>query len=102
MLAKRLVKAGDHYGGAMNLIRVSNNISQFPTHMINILTSTVAECSKAGLKEQAHNWALVLMQPESRKNIPDSYKKKIENIARKAVGQADEPEPTSPCPFCRD
>lgn len=42
------------------------------------------------------------MQPESRKNIPDSFKKKIENIARKNVGQPDEPEPTSPCPFCRD
>lgn len=51
MLAKRLVKDGDHYGAALNLIRVANNISQFPTHMINILTSTVAECSKAGLKE---------------------------------------------------
>jgi len=51
MLAKWLVKDGDHYGAALNLIRVANNISQFPTHMINILTSTVAECSKAGLKE---------------------------------------------------
>jgi len=61
MLAKWLVKSGDHYGGAINLIRVANNISQFPTHMINILTSTVAECSKAGLKEQACKWALILM-----------------------------------------
>lgn len=64
MLAKRLVKDGDHYGAALNLIRVANNISQFPTHMINILTSTVAECSKAGLKEQANKWSLVLMQPD--------------------------------------
>jgi len=42
------------------------------------------------------------MQPENRKNIPESYKKKIENIARKNVAQPDDPEPTSPCPFCKD
>lgn len=102
MLAKRLVKMGDHKGGAQMLVRVAKNISQFPTHMINILTSTVAECSKAGLKAEAHNWAMVLMQPENRKQIPDSYKKKIENIARRNVTQPDEPELMTPCPFCKE
>ncbi len=102
MLAKRLAKNGDHMGAAYMLIRVCKNISQFPAHMINILTSTVAECSKAGLKQEALNWAMVLMQPENRKQIPDSYKKKIENIARRNVSEADKPESTSPCPFCSE
>ena len=65
MLARRLVKMGDHVGAARMLIRVANNISQFPTHKISILISTVAECSKAGLKQAANQWALVLMQPEN-------------------------------------
>ena len=44
-LAKRLVKMGNHMGAARMLIRVSNNISQFPSTKVNILTTTVAECT---------------------------------------------------------
>jgi WD repeat-containing protein 19 len=43
IVGRRLIKAKDHLGGALMLRRVAKNISQFPTHMINILTSTVAE-----------------------------------------------------------
>lgn len=49
-LAKRLVKINDHLGAARMLMRVATNISQFPQNNVNILTSCVAECTKANLK----------------------------------------------------
>jgi len=82
MLAKRLVKYQDHYGGARMLIRVSNNISQFPQSMVKILTSTVAECVKSGLKNEAFKWSCILVRPENINQIPDNFRKKIEQIAR--------------------
>lgn len=54
-LSKRLIKMGNHMGAARMLIRVSNNISQFPNSTVNILTTTVAECTQAGLKKAAYN-----------------------------------------------
>lgn len=36
---------------------------------VSILTSTVIECSRAGLKHQAFHWARVLMQPEYRSQV---------------------------------
>jgi WD repeat-containing protein 19 len=44
-LAKRLVKSGNHMGAARMLIRVSKSISMFPASTVNILTTTVAECT---------------------------------------------------------
>lgn len=44
-LAKRLVKMGNHVGAARMLVRVSKNISMFPATVVNILTTTVAECT---------------------------------------------------------
>ncbi|XP_037297424.1 WD repeat-containing protein 19-like [Manduca sexta] len=38
-------------------------------YQVSILTSTVIECSRAGLKHQAHHWAKVLMQPEYRSQV---------------------------------
>ena len=100
---RRLVKIKDHLGGALMLKRVAKNISQFPTHMINILTSTVAEWMKAGLKKEAQTWALVLMRKENRDQIPEAFKKKISNIVLKNLkGQEDDPEPLSPCPFWKN
>ena len=34
--------------GARMLLRVANNISKFPTHIVPILTSTVIECHRCG------------------------------------------------------
>ena len=34
--------------GARLLVRVANNISKFPAHVVPILTSTVIECQRAG------------------------------------------------------
>jgi WD repeat-containing protein 19 len=100
IIGRRLIKNKDHLGGALMLKRVAKNISQFPTHMINILTSTVAECMKAGLKKEAQNWALVLMRKENRDQIPEAFKKKISGIALKNLkDHEDDPEPLSQCPF---
>ena len=69
ILARAHVKRGDHLRGARMLLRVAKNISKFPSHVVNILTSTVIECQKAGLKNSAFNYAVVLMRPEHRSEI---------------------------------
>lgn len=82
MIAKILIKENDPKRGARMLVRVSNNISAFPSHTVPILTSTVIACAKAGLKETAFQFAVKLLQPANRKNINEKYKKKIEAIVR--------------------
>ena len=76
------------------LIRVAKNISKFPQRMcykkkritisddVAILTSTVIECMRAGLKKAAFDFACILVRPEYRNNIDPAYKKKIEGIVR--------------------
>jgi len=100
VLAKVLVRQGDHMGGARMLIRVAKNISKFPSHIVPILTSTVIECQRAGLKRSAFEYASQLMHPEYRANIAAAYKKKIEAIVRKP-DKSEEEEQLSPCPYCK-
>eukprot|EP00743_Colponemidia_sp_Colp-15_P004281 GILK01004618.1.p1 GENE.GILK01004618.1~~GILK01004618.1.p1 ORF type:complete len:1398 (-),score=319.35 GILK01004618.1:169-4362(-) len=100
VLVKRLVKMGDHKSGARMLIRVARNISRFPAHTVPILTSTVIECHRAGLKQAAYEYAVMLMRPEHRAELSEQYKRKIENVARKPVRETDEEEALSACPFC--
>ena len=96
---KGLVKAGDHMGAAQMLLRVAQNISKFPAHTVNILTSTVVECARAGLKASAYEYAVVLMRPEHRPNVNAELKKKIEAIVRRrSEDKTEQPEETSPCP----
>ncbi len=99
ILARLHVKWGDHLKTARMLLRVAKNISKFPSHIVNILTSTVIECQRAGLKSSAFNYAVVLMRPEHRSEIDDRYRKKIEGIIRKPQKTEEEPLLT-PCPFC--
>jgi len=100
-LGKKLVKLGNHLGAARLLVRVCQNISQFPQNSTNILTSCVGECSQSNLKQQAYIWSCMLVRPEHVDNIPSKYKTKIEGIARRPVKQEDDPEPLAPCPFCK-
>ncbi len=102
ILAKRMIKLGDHVLAAKLLCRVANFISMFPKHAVAILTSAVLECARSGLKAAAYQWSLVLVKPENRAQIAEKYKKKIEDIARKPAKTSDEPEPTNPCPFCKN
>ncbi|XP_076276053.1 intraflagellar transport protein Oseg6 [Lasioglossum baleicum] len=104
ILVRLHVKKSDHLRGARMLIRVANNISKFPSHIVPILTSTVIECQRAGLKNAAFNFAAMLMRPEYRNQIDAKYSKKIEAIVRKpprAKDNEDEEEPLTPCPYCK-
>ena len=82
------------------LIRVANNISRFPSRKkfvwfwihdgliivyidtVPILTSTVIECHRSGLRNSAFTYATMLMRPEYRQEIDAKWKKKIEQIVR--------------------
>ncbi|XP_042339401.1 WD repeat-containing protein 19-like, partial [Plectropomus leopardus] len=99
LLVKIHVKRGDHLKGARMLIRVSNNISKFPEHVVPILTSAVIECHRAGLKNSAFSFAAMLMRPEYRNEIDPKYRKKIEAMVRRPDTSELEEE-TTPCPFC--
>ena len=50
-------------------VRVARNISKFPKHIVPILTSTVIECHRAGLKKTAFEYASMLMRPEYRDQV---------------------------------
>ncbi|KAI1238247.1 hypothetical protein IHE44_0012965 [Lamprotornis superbus] len=101
ILVKIHVKRGDHMKGARMLIRVANNISKFPSHIVPILTSAVIECHRAGLKNSAFSFAAMLMRPEYRSKIDPKYKKKIETmVRRKRRDTTETEEPTTACPYC--
>ncbi|KAF5926956.1 hypothetical protein HPG69_001588, partial [Diceros bicornis minor] len=95
ILVKIHVKNGDHMKGARMLIRVANNISKFPSHIVPILTSTVIECHRAGLKNSAFSFAAMLMRPEYRNKIDAKYKKKIEAMGRHMLK-----DDWTVCPHC--
>jgi len=100
-LAKRLVKIGNHLGAARMLVRVSKNISMFPSTKVNILTTTVSECTQAGLKQAAYTFACMLVRPEFINDVNPKFKKKIEASARKPVKIDDEQENLTLCPSCQ-
>lgn len=50
--------------------------------IVPILTSTVIECHRAGLKNSAFSFAAMLMRPEYRNKIDAKYKRKIEAMVR--------------------
>jgi hypothetical protein len=110
VLARLHVKKGDHTKAARMLLRVAKNISRFPAHVVPILTSTIIECHRSGLKQSAFSYAVVLMRPEHRSSIDDKYRKKIEGIVRRppqksnngeAVNIEESPKLT-PCPYCTE
>jgi WD repeat-containing protein 19 len=69
MLVKSFVRRADHEGGARLLVRVARSISRFPAHVVPILTSTVIECQRAGMKHTAFEYASMLMRPEYRGQV---------------------------------
>ncbi|XP_047023607.1 WD repeat-containing protein 19 [Helicoverpa zea] len=102
ILVRTHVKRGRHDLAARLLLRTAADVTFFPTpqHQVSILTSTVIECSRAGLKHQAYHWARVLMQPEYRSQIDPKYVKKIESVVRHGPRDPPAPAVTSPCPQC--
>jgi WD repeat-containing protein 19 len=99
-IVKKLVKMQDHLTASRMLIRVCLNISSFPAHSVPILTSTVMECTRAGLKQAAYHWACVLVRPEYRSSLDEKFKKNIEKVAIRKPKTDDLEEETTPCPFC--
>jgi len=99
VLVRPLTKMGDHLSGARMLIRVAKHISKFPMHVVPILTSTVIECHRAGLRASAFEYATTLMRPEYRSQIGEAYKRKIEAIVRKPGERTDADEAETPSPF---
>ena len=81
------------------LLRVAANISKFPAHVVPVLTTTVIECHRSGLKNSAFTHAATLMRPEDRKDIDEKYRKKIEAIIRKPQ-RTEEAEKSTRCPYC--
>ena len=57
-----MVRRGDHEGAARMLLRVARSISRFPTHIVPVLTSTVIECQRSGLRNSAFEYASTLMR----------------------------------------
>ncbi|CAH8523624.1 unnamed protein product [Heterobilharzia americana] len=116
ILAKVHVKNGDHLRGARMLIRVSENISKFPSHVVPILTSTVIECQKAGLKSASFSYAAMLLRPEYRDKLDMKYRRKFETLIRRQDLKTDcggdqtdstinksnssTVETSTPCPSC--
>ncbi|MEW5304579.1 MAG: hypothetical protein WDW36_007181 [Sanguina aurantia] len=100
-LVKSLIAVNDHVGAARMLVRVAHNISKFPKHIVPILTSTVIECQRAGLKKTAFEYASMLMRSEYREHVAIKYRKKIELMVRRTDREADEVEEAQmDCPFC--
>ena len=99
VILKRVLKLDEHEDAAKLFDRVCKHISQFPTHAVNILTSTVIEAMKSNLKGLAYQWSAVLVRPEYRSQINEKYKNRIENIARRPV-KDEVDEVKTPCPFC--
>jgi WD repeat-containing protein 19 len=100
-IIQTLIRMDDHEKGARMLIRVANNISKFPTHVVPILTSTVIECHRAGLKKEAFEYASMIMRPEYRGLVDAKFKRKIEQIVRRPEKDENPKEENkTPCPFC--
>lgn len=81
-LVGKLSKRGAHAAAARMLLRVADSISKFPAHKVPILTSTVVQCTKAGLHGSAREFALVLMRPEHRAQVDPKIKRRIEALVR--------------------
>ena len=99
LIVKKLIRMKAAADSARMLLRVAQNISQFPSHQVQILTSTVIQCARAGLKKSSHEYASILMRPEYRSSIDEKFKRKIEGIVRKRGSAEDLPEEMTENPY---
>ncbi|XP_072162557.1 WD repeat-containing protein 19 isoform X2 [Bemisia tabaci] len=101
-LIKIHVRRNDHHNAALLLMKVADNISKFPSHTVQILTSAVIECQRADFKADALQFASYLMKPENRQLIDPKYRSKIEGIVRKANRSTPKKAEniSTPCPYC--
>lgn len=86
ILVKTHVALGDHGTAARLLVRVARDISKFPRHVVPILTSTVIECHRSGLRRTAFEYASLLMRQEHRNEVcrqPSHSLVKLENCLQR-------------------
>ncbi|KAL5110314.1 hypothetical protein TcWFU_004852 [Taenia crassiceps] len=106
VLAKFHAKFGNHMIAARLLIRIAQNISKFPSHIVPILSSTVIECQKVNLKYTSFTYASTLLRAEYKEKIDPRYRRRFEGIVRRPEKLSSEEAETlnsaSPCPFCSD
>lgn len=100
IIVRNVIKNNDHITAARIMIRICKNISMFNSVASNVLTTTIVECTKAKFKAEAFKWAMIAIKPEYKDGLSDNFRPKIENIARKPVNTADEPEIMSQCYIC--
>lgn len=102
LIIKDLVPLNQPQLPAQMLLRVAKNISRFPQHIVPILTSTVIQAYKAGMRKSAVEYATMLVHPDYLPKIDARFKKTISQIVRKraATDMADVEGTLSPCPFC--
>lgn len=103
LLVRKHVNIQNHKQAARLLTVIVDNISKFSAHTVQLLTTAVVECNKAGLHKSCMQSCFTLMKPEYRKLIPEKFKLKIETMVRKSGKnkQEDVPDDTSPCPYCQ-
>jgi WD repeat-containing protein 19 len=103
-LAKKMTAAKQHDHAARMLIRVAKSISKFPAHVVPILTSTVIECQRAGLKKDSLEYAKILLRPEHKPKVSPQFLKPIESFVRRPPSQEEldkeRGEKSTPCPYC--
>lgn len=99
LLVKRLVAINDHVGAAWMLRRAAARLSAFKVHTVQVLTSAVIECQRAGYKRTAHGYAMQLMRPEYRNEVNPKFRRKIEALVRHPRDEEADTELT-PCPVC--
>jgi WD repeat-containing protein 19 len=104
-LAKKMSAKKEHEMAARMLIRVAKSISKFPAHIVPILTSTVIECQRAGLKKDSLEYSKKILQPEYKSKVAPQYLKPIEAFVRRPPTQEElekeRAEKSSPCPYCQ-
>ncbi|KAL5968443.1 WD repeat-containing protein 19 [Taenia solium] len=106
ILAKFHAKFGNHMMAARLLIRIAQNVSKFPSHIVPILSSTVIECQKVNLKYTSFTYASTLLRAEYKEKIDPRYRRRFEGIVRRpqklSSEEAEELNSAAPCPFCSD
>lgn len=100
-LAKKYIQMGDHFAAALLLDQVCQFISYFESYLIQIMTTCIVECTKAGLKKMANKWAVYVCNEKYRSQLLPNFKEKIEKIALQQRSLNQKEEPQLPCPFCK-
>ena len=72
--------------------------------IVPILTSTVIECHKVGLKHTGYTYASMVLRAEYREKIDPRYRRRFEGLVRRPEKllpkEAEILGSAAPCPFC--